>query len=985
MNRQLVRGRATDALARSGRPTLPRTGLCHLAPLALALALGTCTCRRDSPAPPAGPQPAVLAPATKRVLANGLEVLVLPDPRAPIVFVAVWYKAGAKDEPPSKAGLAHLVEHVMFRGTRHLGPNHTFELLATGAADESGTVTHDRTLYAETLPASELELALWLESSRMGFLLDQPAFDQSVALQREVITRERQTRISDLRAGVREEVLWASIYDENLQGHPYGHPVLGTEQTLARLGRADVEDFYRRHYGPENATLIMAGDVDAGAAHALAVRYFGAIPRGPARPRQPIAPAPRTSQSRVEIAASDARHELTLAWPTVPIYQHGHQEAALLAVVLAEGRDSRLRRALANPPFAAWQVEAAQVGQALAGHLEVSVFMAPEDHPTRFLRKIDAEIDRLRRAPVTEAELRRAKDRRRRALVHGLDDLRVRAVRMLAYNHLAGDPLYLERELAEVEAVTPAALQAAAQRFLTDGRTLLYVRPSPAAPRAGVVVTRSKPGGRVPAVRASLRAQASQPEQPAAAHRVTPDAPFRHQRPPEGSLSPRPPAVRTFALSNGLPIAFAEAPLGAQVRARAIAAGGMLASPPHAPELAAVAMDAVADGTQLGAPDLESELDRLSATLAVGSATDTSFVQIAVAPPDAQAALALWARAVTWPCRALPQDAGPGPHSTFSRGRWDGARSADDALNAFTWARLLGWPRGGEQVRLERRRGGADVALRDQYCRQFRADNVAIALSGPLPEAEARAQLEALLGGWRAPERPASAPQAIAAPMAERRLLLLPTPGATQAAVRIVAAAPGRAAPDSPAFLVLDAILSGPFARIERTLREEKGWAYYASSSLLEARTHAMWALEGRFPPERVDGALEVMLDNLRQLGADGPRDDELARAKRVLRLHAARTEANGFDAAALVATSLLSLPGRHVGLTARLPRIQGVTAGDVRAAARTYLAADRLMIIVAGDRHALEVPLRRRGPVEIWVPETSSTSFVLDEVLPPS
>ena len=225
-------------------------------------------------------------------LANGLDVILHVDHRVPITHVELWYKVGSKDEAPGKTGLAHLFEHMMFQGTKHIPEDAYFKYLAqAGASARNGSTNTDRTNYFETLPASQLELALWLESSRMGFLLDRPSFRETFANQRDVVKNERRQRVENVPLGAAYRLELEALFPP---GHPYRHEVMGSMEDLDRATEADLKDFYARYYAPNNAVLLIAGDIDLPIAKGLVEKYFGPIPAGPPLDR----PAPTAARRR---------------------------------------------------------------------------------------------------------------------------------------------------------------------------------------------------------------------------------------------------------------------------------------------------------------------------------------------------------------------------------------------------------------------------------------------------------------------------------------------------------------------------------------------------------------------------------------------------------------------------------------------------------------------------------------------------------------
>ena len=231
-------------------------------------------------------------------LRNGLDVILHVDHAVPIVHLEVWYKVGSKDEAAGKTGFAHLFEHMMFQGSKHIPEDAYFKYLGrAGASARNGSTSTDRTNYFETLPANELELGLWLESSRMGFLLDRPSFSATLQNQRDVVKNERRQRIENAPLGGVARVELEALFPP---GHPYHHEVMGSMKDLDAASEDDIRAFFNRYYAPNNAVLLIAGDLDVAQVKGLVDKYFGPIPAGPALQRQPVPPIPApTAECRI--------------------------------------------------------------------------------------------------------------------------------------------------------------------------------------------------------------------------------------------------------------------------------------------------------------------------------------------------------------------------------------------------------------------------------------------------------------------------------------------------------------------------------------------------------------------------------------------------------------------------------------------------------------------------------------------------------------
>ncbi len=277
----------------------------------------------------------------KSVLSNGLQVILHEDHTLPTTAVNVWYHVGSKDEEIGRTGFAHLFEHVMFEGSKHHNRNY-FEPLQKVGGVLNGSTSSDRTNYWETVPSSYLELALWLEADRMGFLLD--ALDQKrFDIQRDVVKNERRQRYDNTPYGQAHLLLQPAVFPAP---HPYSWSVIGSQEDLDAALLDDIKDFFRRHYAPSNASLAIAGDFDPAEAKRLVERYFGDIP--PGLPVTRVGRMDSSLKGEVHITTQDKVQlpRLYLVWPSGPMFDQNEAPLELLASVLGDGKSSRLYRSL---------------------------------------------------------------------------------------------------------------------------------------------------------------------------------------------------------------------------------------------------------------------------------------------------------------------------------------------------------------------------------------------------------------------------------------------------------------------------------------------------------------------------------------------------------------------------------------------------------------------------------------------------------------
>ena len=397
-------------------------------------------------------------------LDNGLEVILQPDPTVTTAVVYVWYHVGSKDEVPGRTGFAHLFEHLMFEGSKHVGEGQFDVLLETAGGWNNGSTSNDRTDYVEQVPANFLELALWLEADRMAGLWD--AMNQSVLdNQRDVVKNERRQRVENAPYGVAslevQQALWPP-------GHGNHNLTIGTMEDLTAATLEDVEAFWRQWYRPSNATLVIVGGIDVAATRALVDKYFAWMPtqeRPEARTlEEPVRPLAKT----IELTNRDRVQapKVTRAWRTDAAYTDAAINLNVAAQVLGGGKTSRLYKRLVFQDRLATTVYAYQADQMLGGELYIEAIAREGVDPAAVAKAIDEEVERLRKDGVTDQELVRAKRVIESSRLAGLEHLASRAGAIGAWAAYTGDPDHLAEELAQYAKVTPASLQAAVKTWL---------------------------------------------------------------------------------------------------------------------------------------------------------------------------------------------------------------------------------------------------------------------------------------------------------------------------------------------------------------------------------------------------------------------------------------------------------------------------------------------------------------------------------------
>jgi zinc protease len=410
-------------------------------------------------------------------LQNGLTVVLHQDRSVPVVGVNVWYHVGSANERPGRTGVAHLFEHLMFEGSKHVKEGEFDTLLEAAGANNNGSTDNDRTNYIIDVPANALELALFLESDRMGYLLDtmSPA---RVDGQRDVVKNERRQSYENQPYGMAFIELTQLLFPPQ---HPYSWPTIGNMEDLTAASYEDVVAFFKTYYAPNNASLVIAGDIDLDATQKLVEKWFAEIPRGAPLPPLPPLPAYLTEVKRKTLTDQVQLPRLHLAWVTPPAYAPADATLDVVASILTGGKNSRLYKRLVYDTQIAQDVSAFQASQSLGSMFLIMATARPGHNADEMQKAIDEELDRLRREPPEAREVERAINEieasfyRRMERVGGFSG---KANQLNAYYFASGNPDFFAEDLARYKSLTPADVQAALLKWLPpDRRVELTVVP----------------------------------------------------------------------------------------------------------------------------------------------------------------------------------------------------------------------------------------------------------------------------------------------------------------------------------------------------------------------------------------------------------------------------------------------------------------------------------------------------------------------------
>ena len=869
----------------------------------------------------------------KYELPNGLDVILHEDHSIPMVSVNVWYHVGSGNEKPGRSGFAHLFEHMMFQGSKH-HDDEFFKPLQKVGGRINGSTNTDRTNYWENVPSNYLETVLWLEADRMGFLL--PAMTQEkLDNQRDVVKNERRQNYENQPYRKSRLILAEMMYPDE---HPYSWPTIGSQEDLTAASLEDVSDFFRTYYAPNNASLVIAGDIDPASAKELVDKYFAALPPGPAVERvsewMPELQDPKraVAQDNIELP------RLYYVWHTPGFYKPGDAELDLLANILAAGKTSRLYKALVYEREIAQDVSVFQASRLMGSNFHVEV-TAREGHTLEEIEAaVDAELARLLEEGVTDEELEQARVAweasfvRRLERVGGFGGV---ADQLNAYNYYLDEPGSFEWDIQRYSRASAEDVLAYARSYLQAGkRGTLHLVPQGQLAAAADEVDRTVE--------------------------------------PQGAAEPdfTPPVVHRERLANGLELMVVEDHSLPIVQANMVVKSGWASDPADRPGTASLTAELLDEGTaDRDALAIAGEAKRLAAALDTNSFFDGSGVNLNVLKRNLEPALDLMADVVMNP--TFPEEELERQRRIYlGRIQQEAKQPQQAAFKSFL--RLL---YGAEHPYGQPFTGsGTTVAIqaitREDLLGYYRAHyvpgNAALTMVGDVTPAEARRAATAAFGSWQGGAA-AAAEAPAAEPVSGTTIYIVDKPGAPQSVVVVGNVAIRRADPDYVAFEVMNNAFGGKFAsRINLNLREDKGYSYGARAIFVPTRGDGPYMV---FAPVQSQSTSESVVEIVRELGeVVGSRPitaEELSEAQgNLIKGFPQQFETVGGVAVQLSEMVRYGLPDDE--WSRRLESIQSVTAEEATKAAKDRVDPEDLLIVVVGDRAQIEPGLRDLGLGEV-------------------
>jgi zinc protease len=886
-------------------------------------------------------------------LENGLEVITLEDFSCPIVAVQLWYHVGSKDEQAERQGFAHMFEHMMFRGTDKLGPTDHSAYIRRVGGTSNGNTWFDRTVYEETLPAKQLELALWLEAERMTFLkIDQESFDT----ERKVVEEELRMRLNQPYGTLYEKLL-AEVF----KVHPYRWPPIGNIPHLRAASVQELRDFWGRYYVPSNATLIIVGAVKHKDAQRLARRYFGWIPRydEPARVavREPEPAGKRTVKLEEENAPAPGAG---VVYRTVPISDKNSIAIDLLAEILGGGRSSRLYRELVAEKQLAVGAQAATWSLEQDGLFGAGAVMPPvSGDANSVLAIIEGHISRLRKEAVSERELMKAKNQMLQGLV--TENLKIESkAEMLGDAAVEyGDVSQVNRQMDDIRKVTAADIQRVANEYLTDKRTLevKVERNMPSAGSAaggakeeeGIITAEPEKVSPKPG-RGGLERGKNWPK----------EAPFA-----KISAAKITPKYSSKKLENGLKVLVVP---NREVPFVSIQLGFLSGAWTESkPGTAAMTMQMLAKGTgKHSEGELADELETYAISLSGTGGMDTSTVNVGCLTEHIERAMGLLGEVVLQPSF---------PEEEFEKLRKQVLTSLaiSSAEPEYVADREFRQKLYGEHPYSRTATGEVEDVnalaiedLKEWWSKFARPDTAVLIFSGDIEAKEAFELARKTFGNWEASGKQPDIKMSLPKGATETHIYLVDRPGSTQSQIRV--GQRGITRHDDGYFV--SRIVSNYFgwaynSRLNESIRVAKGLTYGVWGSYTAERFAGEFEVGTFSKTESTAEAVRAVLEEIKRLKAQGPSDDELESS----RSHILGGFVRGRETPQQIAGDLWLIESQGLGkdyLERLLGGIAKAKRTDCERLVGGTIEPSKLVIVVVGEAEKLKEGLEKIAPVTV-------------------
>ena len=905
-------------------------------------------------------------PYERFTLANGLQVIVHTDRKAPIVGVTLYYRVGSKSEPKGRTGFAHLFEHLMFGGSENV-PNFDIPLEGAGSTATNGSTWYDRTNYVETVPTGALDLALFMESDRMGHLLGAVSQDK-LDKQRGVVQNEKRQGDNEP-YGLAEYAIGEGLFPV---GHPYRHATIGSMADLNAASIADVRGWFTGNYAPNNVVLVLSGDVDLASAQPMVEQWFGKIPRGPEVRKVAAGPVTLPAPVRREMKDQVPQTKVYRVWsgpgqndPDAPALDLGMRVLGGLAA-------SRLDNDLVRGRQLATSVSASVQQFEQVSFIQIEMDVKDGVAVAMAEQALDQDIAKLVSEGPNTDELQRAATSAVSAQINSLEQVggfSGKGAQLAEGLLYSGDPGQYKQDLARVASLTVPEVQSALQRWLSRPVYALTISPGARTEKGEALG-----GWGDEATSKPPRADAKQPAPKLAT------GPKRTAPPvaPVGDLAF--PAIARTTLSNGIPVVLARRTAVPTVLVSLTFDAGYAADAQDRPGTQTLMLGLLDEGSaSMTATQIAEQQERLGARLTAGAGLDSSAVQLSALSANLQPSLDLLAEVARRPAyregdvaRVRDQQLAALAQSMASP-----SALASRTINPLLFGPNHPYGQPGDGLGDARSVAALTPAvLRGAHDKWLRPDNLTITVVGDITLDQLKPMLEASFGDWRTPAGPrAIKPLDAAIPAPRPRIVLIDRPGSPQSVIVAGRVLPltGRDQNQEALELANEVLGNGFLSRLNMDLREDKGWSYGVRSGVRSPQGPRSLVVTAPVQADRTGDSIALILADMRAFpAARGVDPVELGRVTDGnVRGLPNRFETNGQVLGAIVSNQQLGRPDDYY---ATLPtRYRAIDAAAINRAAGTHLTPDGLVFVVVGDRKLVEPQLRKLGlPIEIASPVDS-------------
>jgi zinc protease len=886
-------------------------------------------------------------PYEKYKLKNGLEVILSEDHRLPLVSVNIWYHVGAANELPGRTGFAHLFEHLMFEGSKNVGQrNHHKYLKAAGASENSpsGNTSFDRTSFFETLPSNQIELALWLESDRMGSMLDVLDADK-LSTQRDVVRNERRATYENTIFTLMQEGEYHALFPK---GHPYFANVMGSHADIESAKLDELRDFSRHYYTPNNATIVIVGDINKEHLKQLVDKYFGSISPGPQIAKVEVLTPLIANRKQVIVTDRIGPSYVLMGWLTPPIYKQGDAEASITAHILGGGNASRLYQELVINKHLALNVNATSRSLALCSIFSVNVIGNHGIKQKQLEAAVNDVLAEFKQNGPTLDEVNNAQKAQKTNIISRLERLGgptgVSDV-LNKYNKFTGDPGYLSQDIDRYNKVTTADAKNFAETYLNSTQS---------------VVVYGVPGKRL--IDDVPRTKEKNPSLEKAESSIS--TPFNSPTEIWRNLPPKPSAASAliistpakFKLSNGLTVYVIERHNLPSVALQVVARGGNSINPVKKAGLSLLTVSTLSEGTERrSAAQFARELEQSSVSFNTGSLSDNSWISTYGLTSSITQAFDLLSDAILHPVFA-PKEIDK-IKKNVQRGMNASSQVAERVLDRqlFGAKQALGYdPRGTNKSRKSISR----TDLMDCWQNSYIPGNSALIIAGDVTVARAKIQAEKYFGEWK--DAVSSQETQQTGVPAKGTIFIVNQKDALQTAVKIGSIGLQTDSPDYVAANILNNIIGGfGSSRLNMNLRGKHGYTYGASSRFDCYRRTGIFSAFSLVRADATAPAVAEIMSEIERIHNEPISNEEFLNAKNNWSLSLPGDFETAQDAAS--GASYLFVNDYPVDSYSTLPgRIDATTLDDVELAAKKYLDPKKMVIVTVGDKKKIEPELEK-------------------------